>query len=129
MGLRFIKIICFIFLMNQSAALAFESQGEPTPPPKQYHLSYDFSSVQINSSKETHWNLKAKNTPLMIKSISVQGDDFELNTNCPNELPALEKCSVGIIFTPTSTGLHQGTLVIDLYSEQFIVEATGQGSL
>ena len=114
MGLRFTKALPFIFLMNPSFAGAFESQGEPTQPPKQYRLSHDFGGVQINTSKETHWNLKAKNSTLLIKSISIQGEDFKLNTNCPNELPALEKCSVGIIFTPTTEGPHQGLSLIHI---------------
>jgi hypothetical protein len=128
-SLRFIKILSFIFLIKPLSALAWQSSNEPIQPPKQYRLSYDFGAVQINSPKETHWNLKAKNSALMIKSISVLGENFKLNTNCPSELPALEKCTVGIVFTPTTEGPHQGTLLIDLYSEIFTVEATGQGSL
>lgn len=133
MSLHLFKTIAFVLLMaplfSQASESKSSSQNGPIKPPKEYHLAHNFGVVQINNSQETHWNLKAKNDTLLIKSITVSGEDFKLNTNCPNELPALEKCTVGVIFTPITEGPHQGTVIVDLYSEMFIFELTGQGSL
>jgi hypothetical protein len=117
MGLHFFTVL--------SLMLAFQPAVS-----KEYHLSHDFGVVPINTAKDIHWNLRAKkDTPLSIKSITVSGEGFMLITNCASELPADQRCAVGVIFTPTTDGLHKGTLIVDLYSESFVFDVTGTGIL
>ncbi|MFM6930588.1 MAG: hypothetical protein ACKOX6_19145 [Bdellovibrio sp.] len=96
---------------------------------KEYRLSHDFGTVRLNTAKDIHWNLRAKkDLSLSIKAITITGDGFKLITNCPTELPAGQRCVIGVNFTPTTEGPHQGTLIVDLYSEIFIFTVTGNGA-
>jgi len=96
--------------------------------PKEYHLSHDFGATQLYTAKDIHWNLRAKKeVPLSIKAITLSGNGFKLITNCPDELPANQRCAVGVNFNPMTEGPHKGALIVDLYSEVFIFDVTGTG--
>lgn len=96
-------------------------------PQKDLGLSQNFGAIPVGASTSLHWNLRAKEADLQIQSISVNGEGFTLDTDCPVVLPAMQKCKVGLIFTPNHQGPHQALLVVDLFSDRFIIQALGEG--
>ncbi len=90
-------------------------------------LAQNFGAIPVGNSSSLHWNLRAKDADLQIQSITLEGDGFTLDTDCPATLPAKQKCKVGIIFAPTHQGPHQGLLIVDLYTDRFIIQASGEG--
>ena len=96
---------------------------------KDVHFSANFGKVKIGESVRVHWNLRAKDFDLAIQSILVAGTDFKLETDCPMTLPALQRCAVGAVFSPTAEGIVEGQLVVDLYTEKFVIDLSGEGSL
>jgi hypothetical protein len=95
---------------------------------KVYRLAHSFGKVEINSTVSSHWNLRAKSDQaLHIQKVNINGESYALETNCPEVLSPSEKCTVRAFFTPKHQGLQSGSLVVDLYTEQFIIEMSGEG--
>ncbi|QDK37617.1 hypothetical protein [Bdellovibrio sp. NC01] len=94
---------------------------------KDVHFSANFGKVKIGESARVHWNLRAKDFDLAIQSIDVSGLAFKLETDCPVTLPAQQRCAVGAVFTPSTEGVQQGQLVVDLYTEKFVIDLAGEG--
>lgn len=94
---------------------------------KDISLSQKFGEIAVGDSAALHWNLRAKDVDLQIQSITLQGEGFILDTDCPEILPAKQKCKVGIIFAPQRPGPHQSLLVVDLFADRFVIQALGEG--
>ncbi|MBO9667121.1 MAG: DUF1573 domain-containing protein [Bdellovibrio sp.] len=95
---------------------------------KEYRMAHNFGKVEVGSTVTSHWNLRAKqDQQLHIQKVTLTGDDYTLETNCPEVLPPEQKCTVRAYFTPKQQGLQNGSLVVDLYSEQFIIDMSGEG--
>jgi hypothetical protein len=65
-----------------------------------------------------------------ISSIKVQGTEFRIaQNNCPNTLAAFTGCSLGIVFTPSITGIRGGTLSVlaSDFSQAHIAQLQGIG--
>jgi hypothetical protein len=69
-------------------------------------------------------------TSVNISSISLQGSEFRIAQNsCPKTLAPLSGCGLGIVFTPSSTGLRTGTLTVVAsdFSQPHIAQLQGIG--
>ncbi|MDG0818268.1 hypothetical protein [Bdellovibrio svalbardensis] len=114
-----------LFIITFSTATF--AQQNPVEAQKDINLTQNFGVVPVGTSTSLHWNLRAKELDLQIQSISLQGNGFILDSDCPEILPAKQKCKVGITFAPEQTGPHQAQLIVDLYSERFIFNLQGEG--
>lgn len=80
-----------------TAALAFGNQTQQVTSPSQ--------SVVINNTGTGTLNLS---------SVAVTGgiSDYTAQNNCPTSLTSGQTCSISVSFTPSTTGLRNGTLTI-----------------
>jgi trimeric autotransporter adhesin len=100
-------------------------------------ITQDFGPVAINSSSApttfTLANLLASPSAVTIQSVTATGD-FTLVTNttggssCTGSLPATASCFVQVAFSPTATGIRNGTLTITTSAGTASTPLTGYGS-
>lgn len=127
-ALALVLISFFMTAVTQTEASAYSPQATlPIEIQKDIGLAHNFGAVAVGTSTNIHWNLRAKEADLEIQSIHLEGADFTLQSECPAVLPALQKCAVGVTYSPSQVGSHKGLLVIDLYSDRFIIQIQGEG--
>lgn len=96
-------------------------------PRKDVRFAYDFGKILPGQSLTSHWNLRAKDQDLNIQSISIMGEGYSLQSDCPAVLPALQKCTLTVTFAPTKVQNFKGLLTVDLYTEKFLIDFNGDG--
>jgi hypothetical protein len=75
--------------------------------------SLQFAALPIGStSAETTVLLRnMSSSPLSMSAITITGDFAESNT-CGNQLPAAGSCALSVSFTPTASGIRNGSIAI-----------------
>jgi len=94
---------------------------------KDLHFIHDFGEVSAGTAKEVHWGFRAKSQEVRVKEITVTGPSYFLQSECGDVIPAHQRCRVGVRFAPLSEGVHTGRLMIDFYTERFIIDLSGLG--
>jgi YD repeat-containing protein len=93
----------------QTASLTGTGVLPATLTPSSEAFSY---VVVANTSAAKNVTLKNnQKTALTITSVATTGDYAQTN-NCGGSLPAASSCTIGVTFTPTTTGSRTGTLTV-----------------
>jgi hypothetical protein len=75
-------------------------------------LAFPGQQVGISSAARTVTLTNTGNAALSINSVQATGDYAQTNT-CPTALASSSSCTISITFTPTASGLRNGTLTIN----------------
>ena len=112
MKLQFTRAVCLLLAIVAGAQEVRRSDDAPTV--KLAPLQLDFGSKPVGkaSSPQTVTLTNSGTAPLTITDISPSGIDFGETHNCGASLPPGADCTINITFTPATTGLRLGTLIV-----------------
>lgn len=113
MKLWFTHAVCVLLTLG-AGAQEIRRSGDDVPTVKITPAQLDFGPQPVGkaSSPRTVTLTNAGTTPLTITDIIPSGIDFGETHNCGASLPPGGDCTIEITFTPATTGLRLGTLVI-----------------
>jgi hypothetical protein len=111
--LGFTYAVCLLLAFGADAQEALRSTDDAATV-KLTPLQLDFGSQPEGkaSSPRTVTLTNAGIVPLTITDIILSGIDFGETHNCDASLPPGANCTIDVVFTPATTGLRLGTLVI-----------------
>jgi outer membrane autotransporter protein len=84
--------------------------------------SVDFGEVPVGttSAQLTVTLSNQTESDIEVVSVGVAGNNFSVTNNCPEFLPELSSCSIGLTFTPATPGIQTATLEV-------VVDTCGEG--
>jgi hypothetical protein len=75
--------------------------------------SLDFPPQPVGTSSQPQTiEITSAGVPLLIGNVRASGDFSQVN-NCPASLPSRGKCQIQVTFTPTHTGVRNGTITVN----------------
>lgn len=83
-----------------------------TIPTSTYGVQFGNAVVGIPTPASVLTIFSNGDLPLSLTSITASGDYSQTN-NCPSSLPQGTVCTVQVTFTPTTTGIRNGTIIIN----------------
>ncbi len=116
-----------LFAQAENIQIQLKPEAELSQPVEDTFLSYDFGAVWVNTPRSIVYSITAGDTESRFREILYSGAAYRVITNCPVILPPKQVCDVRITFAPMFPGLHTGRVVMDLYTQRFIVDLWGQG--
>ncbi len=109
-----------------SLVLSISAQAQSIQPLKDSVMEYNFGFQRVHSVTYADFVLTASDEQATeIHGLSIQGIDFDLQTNCPRLLPAKNKCTLRVLFRPYSEGRKYGRMIVNLKEDNFIVNLIG----
>ena len=96
-----------------------------------YPISTQFASQLVNtSSPATYVGLENYgNTTVTLSNVTVAGSSFSIVSNgCGTKLAGFYGCSIGVVFTPSSTGLQTGSLSVTVNNTAPPITGSLQGT-
>ncbi len=130
MKLQFTHTVCLL-LAIVAGAQEVRRPVDDAPTVKLAPLQLDFGSQPVGkaSSPQTVTLTNSGTAPLTITDIIPSGIDFGETHNCGASLPPGADCTINITFTPATTGLRLGTLIVldSVPSSPSRVALTGTG--
>ena len=95
-------------------------------------LSFGNSAIGVASSPLTVMLQNIGQTNLSVSSVTASANFSVASNNCPSTLAPNTSCTIGVSFTPPSTGAFSGTLTItdnDYFGVQQTVALSGTGAI
>ena len=118
--------IALASLMLSITAVAESIHPQSIQPLKDSVMEYNFGFQRVHSMTYADFILTAAdNHATEIHGLSIQGIDFDLQTNCPRLLPAKNKCTLRVLFRPYTEGRKYGRMIVNLKEDNFIVNLIG----
>ncbi|WII72576.1 hypothetical protein QJS83_01665 [Bdellovibrio sp. 22V] len=120
-----------VFLLSSFASL-FSYAGDRSPivlpAMEDQKLQFGFGDISVGETYYTVLDITAPETTAIIFSqVAIKGTAFSAKTNCPKELPAGEKCSIFVYFTPSEAMEYFGELAVATNLGKTLVRFTGKG--
>lgn len=112
-----------VFTESKSGESTPTPTATPTPVPVKLKIkpaSLNFGAVKVGSSKgpriftvsNPKGSKKKPGITVLMEGIGGAGGAFSVNNGCDGPLPAGEKCTIGVRFTPTAAQRYEATLMI-----------------
>lgn len=97
---------------SQSVGLMGTGSGAPSVTLSPISLTFGNQTVDTMSVPQSITLTNTGSGPLSIVSISTTGDFLETTTTCGVSVAAGGSCTISVAFTPTTTGIRHGSVVV-----------------
>ena len=88
-----------------------------------------FPATEVGSRAHMRYDLTAPaDANLMVSSMTLDGTNFWVESNCLGDLPKGKTCYVDVVFDPTEAKDYASTLVITTSVDTYTVHLTGKGT-
>lgn len=126
LALSFLMLPLFSQADNQTLHIQVK-EAQPGQAIEDTYLRYDFGLVPINFPRSVVYTITAGEVESRVREIVYSGASYYVRTNCPLILSPKQACDVRIDFNPHFPGLLVGRVIVDLYTQRFIIDLWGQG--
>lgn len=116
-----------LFAQADNIQIQLKPEAEISENIEDTYLMYDFGTVWTYTTRSIIYSITAGDTEARFREIIYSGAAYRVTSNCPVILPPKQACDVRITFSPSFAGLYTGRVVMDLYTQRFIVDLRGTG--
>lgn len=123
----------FLMAMALVLAPAFASADVSVQPlsiqtaERDQYLNYNFGTSFVHSARFQDFILTANGPDsTFIRGMSINGSfAYRVDTNCPQILMPGQRCTIRVIFQPSTTGSHWGDVTVHLRESNIYIRLFG----